>query len=112
MPEDEPCAPIHLAELKQNPAITRNFCEQLRDARASAFRDAEAFDEIIWVVERIGCFFCKRTGDLGKYQKNIETLAKESPLGEDVPARWRGIHTPFPLLYDLVRKARNDALHQ
>jgi CBS domain-containing protein len=88
------------------------FCEQLRQARDNAFRDAEAFDEIIHVVERLGSFLDKKLGDLGKYKKNIEERARQSALAEDVPVLWRGLHIPFSLLYDLVKDARNDALHQ
>ncbi|MCX7065710.1 MAG: hypothetical protein NT024_14360, partial [Proteobacteria bacterium] len=29
----------------------------------------------------------------------------------DVPEKWRNVHTPFSVLYNMVRKARNDAMH-
>jgi hypothetical protein len=48
------------------------------------------------------------TGDRGE----IETVAGESALASEVPAQWRGIHVPFPLLYGIVKDARNEALHQ
>jgi CBS domain-containing protein len=92
--------------------IVLTFCEQLRQARENAIRDSEAFDEIIHVVERLGSFLCERIGDLGKYREHVVEKGRLSALAEDVPDRWRGIHIPFSLLYDLVRNARNDALHQ
>jgi hypothetical protein len=88
------------------------FCEQLRQARDHAFRDSEAFDEIIHVVGRLGSFLYKALGDLGRYKKDIEEWARQSALAEDLPAQWRGFHVPFSLLYDLVKDARNDAVHQ
>jgi CBS domain-containing protein len=95
-----------------NRSAIRMFCEQLRQARENAFRDSEAFDEIIHVLERLGSFLCKKISGLGDYKEDIEKRARQSALAEEVPTRWRGIHVPFSLLYDLVKDARNDALHQ
>src|SRR5437899_1265337 len=92
-------------------SAVRTFCEQLCRARASALRDAEAFDEIIHVVERLGSYLVGKIGDLGKYKNKLAKLASNSALA-GVPDQWRGIHVPFSLLYDLVKDARNDALHQ
>lgn len=111
MPPGEPCSPIRLEELRKNRAIVRTFRDQLRQARATALRDAEAFDQIIHVVERLGSFLLGKIKDLNAYQPKLEELAKESGL-YDAPNQSRGIRTPFPDLYDLVREARNDALHQ
>jgi CBS domain-containing protein len=88
------------------------FCSQLREAREHAFRDAEAFDDIIHVVERLGSFLTGRIGDLGKYKEEIERIAIRSALAEAVSDQWRALHIPFTLLYRLVKNARNDALHQ
>jgi hypothetical protein len=88
------------------------FSGQLREARENALRDAEAFDGIIHVVERLGSFLCKKVGDLGRYKEEIGERASHSALAEDIPGQWRGVHVPFSLLYDLVKDARNDALHQ
>lgn len=49
--------------------------------------------------------------DLGKYRSKLEQLAGASPLASE-PAFARHLHIPFSVLYDLVRNARNDALHQ
>jgi len=88
------------------------FSGQLREARESALRDSEAFDGIIHVVERLGSFLCETIGDLNRYRKKIEESARYSALAEDIPGLRPDVHLPFPLLYELVREARNDALHQ
>lgn len=93
-------------------ASTICFADQLRDARESALRDSEAFDEIIHVVERLGSFRRRAIGDLGKYQNDLEKLAGQSALAIDIPTRCPEVHVAFDRLYNLVRKARNDALHQ
>jgi hypothetical protein len=88
------------------------FSAQLREARENALRDSEAFDGIIHVLERLGSFLDQKIGDLGKYKRQINEKARDSALAKDVPDQWRSIHVPFDLLYDLVRNARNDAVHQ
>jgi hypothetical protein len=88
------------------------FSGQLRDARENALRDSEAFDGIIHVVERLGSFLCERISDLGGYKEEIEKKASLSATAEEIPSPWRNLHVPFSLLYDLVKDARNDALHQ
>lgn len=88
------------------------FSSQLRDAREKALRDSEEFDSIIHVCERLGSFLGKKIGDLGQYKRQLESEAVHSALAEELPQQWRGIHVPFSLLYDLVKDARNDALHQ
>jgi len=58
-------------------SAVHTFCEQLRQARDHAFRDSEAFDEIIHVVERLGSFLYKALGDLGSYKKDIEEWGRQ-----------------------------------
>ena len=104
------------------PTIAResaiSFANQLRSARLAALGDAEAFDGIIHAVERLGSYLSKeklgdkgRPGDLGKYKTKIEELVERSGTAEP-PDKYRAILTPFSTLYDLVRDARNDAVHQ
>jgi CBS domain-containing protein len=88
------------------------FADQLRDARGKALRDAEAFDEIIHVVERLGSFRLGAIENLWQYKVNLEELARQSALAIEIPANHPDVHVSFPRLYDLVRYARNDALHQ
>ena len=88
------------------------FTGQLRAARENALRDSEAFGEIIHVVERLGSFRLGAIGNLWKYKEDLGELACHSALAVDVPADHPEVHVSFPRLYDLVRYARNDALHQ
>jgi hypothetical protein len=83
------------------------FSDQLREARGNALRDSEAFDEIIHVVERLGSFLSRRIVHLAHYKKEIGKQASHSPLAEEIPREWRGVHIPFALLYDLMTDARN-----
>jgi hypothetical protein len=81
-------------------------------ARDAAFRDAEGFQNILFTLEKFGQFLFHKTGDLGKYKTIISTLASDSCLADEIPAACRGWHTPFQDLYELVKDARNDAMHQ
>lgn len=90
------------------------FRDQFREGRAAALRDAEGFQEILFTLERLGMCLTGKILDIGKYSDSIQVLAKRSPLAlaEEVPEKWREWHLPFCTTYELVRKARNDALHQ
>jgi hypothetical protein len=88
------------------------FAGQLREAREIALRDSEAFDGIVHALERLGTHLNGRILDLGRYQPSVEILARSSALAFEIPSACPFFHTPFDQLYDLVRIARNDALHQ
>jgi CBS domain-containing protein len=96
--------------------MTRNeavfFADQLRNARESALKDAEAFDGIIHVIERLGTFCTKKISNLGGYEYELAKLAEVSDLAEEIPRQFRDILTPWTQLYNSVKVARNDALHQ
>ena len=107
-----------MTKITREPALA--FVDQLRAARLDALRDAEAFDGIIHVVERFGSYISKeeigdigRSGGLDKYAKGIKTFVEDAAATAWEPdARFRVLRTPFETLYELVRVARNDALHQ
>jgi CBS domain-containing protein len=88
------------------------FRDQFRDARARALRDAEAYQEVLFSIERFGSTLTGKIGNLGLYSDAIVDRARASPLAEDIPYKHRNWHVPFPALYEVVRDARNDALHQ
>jgi hypothetical protein len=90
---------------------SRYFRSELQKAREDALKDAEAFDGIIHVVEKMGQFLLGSVGDMGRYQNAIEEVAKESALAAEVSDQFRHVHTPFKLLYSIVKDARNDAMH-
>ena len=95
----------------ENPETAVFFANQLRSARLAALADSEAFDEIIHAVERLGSYLDGRLSDLRTYKEAISDLAQNSWLAKP-PERSRTLVTPFSELYELVRVARNDALHQ
>lgn len=92
---------------------SRYFRSELQKAREDALKDAEAFDGIIHVIEKLGQFLVGEIKSLGRYQKDIEEVAKESALAAEIPGLgpFRKVHTPFKLLYNIVKDARNDAMH-
>jgi len=87
------------------------FRSELRAAREKAFEDAEDYDDVVHVIERLGSLLTKSQGDLGKYEAQIGALASASILAAEVSEHWPELHPPFAKLYDLVRKARNSAMH-
>jgi CBS domain-containing protein len=89
------------------------FANQLRSARLAALADAEAFDEIIHAVERLGSYLNGKLRDLGGYRTAVTSSDVAGVSGlTDLPDPFRTLFTPFAGLYDLVTQARNDALHQ
>jgi hypothetical protein len=108
---------FEMPEIERKPAIA--FANQLRSARLAALSDAEAFDGIIHVVERLGSYLYKEElgkkgegGSLFEYTEKLKALATGSGMAVDTPNLFRNLLTPFGTLYYLVRTARNDALHQ
>jgi hypothetical protein len=105
---DEQLIPCFMAKITGNAA--RDFRIQFQQAREGAVKDAEAFEGIIHVVERLGSFCLGRVECLNKYYEPLwEQVARHSWLAAD---GCRNVHTPFSLLYTLVKDARNDAMHQ
>jgi hypothetical protein len=96
-------------EISRQAALS--FRDQLREARLKAQADAEAFDEIVFVLERLGCYLRNAQGDLGKYRPYIIGLASRSELFHAAPDASLEPHTPFPVLYDRVKEARNSKMH-
>ncbi|MCL0078910.1 hypothetical protein M1O54_03390 [Dehalococcoidia bacterium] len=88
------------------------FRDQFREARATALQDAEGFQEILFVLERFGAYLTRSIGTLGSYANEIRGAALNSPLADHIPTHCQSWHVPFSQLYELVREARNDALHQ
>ncbi|MFH1951943.1 MAG: hypothetical protein ABIL06_10035 [Pseudomonadota bacterium] len=92
--------------------IASYFRDQFRQARATALQDAEGFQEVIFVLERFGVYLYEKIGDLGRYKEVIKQEAIKSPLADDIPDKHTTWHSKFSTTYEVVRDARNDALHQ
>ena len=99
-----------------NTALDKNaaqfFRDQLREARESAIRDAEAFDGVIFAIENLGRFLQPTAKGLGNLKHCIVDIAHRSPLSFAPEIQIRTVCTPFETLFDMVRDARNDAMHQ
>lgn len=74
--------------------------------------DAEAFDEVLFAVERLGAFLLGRIEGLAGYREVLQEHAGKSALAaaSDVPNP--STTSRFDTLFELVRCARNDAMHQ
>jgi hypothetical protein len=92
--------------------VALHFRDQLRTARATALRDAEAFQEIVWVLERLGAYLSNERGNLGSYLIWIKDQAARSLMADQVPKELPDFHQQFEVKYDIVREARNAALHE
>lgn len=92
------------------------FRDLLRDARAKALSNSESFQDILFSLEKMGMFLLKKRAEqdtkhkkdsqkssafnLRNYKCEIEKLISSSNSIQ------------FSELYDIVRDARNDAMHQ
>ena len=90
--------------------VALHFRDEFRKARDSALKDAEGYQQILFVLERMGSYLLKKKGDLGKYQCCISKLVKEKCPSFVEPSD--DCHINFNRLYGMVREGRNDALHQ
>ncbi len=88
------------------------YRDQLRSARAVALANAEGFQAVLHSLELIGQQLVGEVRGLGEYEAELSSLADASPLSADIPSKWPGCHTTFRALYDELRRARNDAVHQ
>jgi hypothetical protein len=93
------------------PIEARYFRDQLRSARAIALADAEGFPELLFCIERFGTRLTDSVRSLEHYKGSIVNFARDSALAESIPRQFGNLLTPFPRLYEIVREARNEALH-
>lgn len=89
------------------------FRDLLRRGRATALADAEGFYDIVQRIELFGRQISGTPGHgMGAYAEAICRYAMVSPLSEIIPREWPHYHATFDKLYDQLRIARNDAVHQ
>lgn len=101
---------MFLRKLEPNQRVA--FARAFREARAAALRDAEAFEEQLFVLERLGTYISNSSGGLAEFARLLEQVARESPLAFDAARKCPELHVGFPMLYEQARIARNDAMHQ
>lgn len=80
------------------------FREEFRNARTKAIEDAEGFQGILFAIEKLGSYLYPEGLGLKAFEPCIRKLAENSDL---LPSK-----QSFANLFDIVRDARNDALHQ
>jgi len=88
------------------------YRDHLRSARAIALADVEGFQDVLQSLELISQMRFGKVRSLGKYKNTLSDLANASPLFAEIPLQWPRYHTTFSALYDELRQARNDAVHQ
>ena len=66
--------------------IALHFRDQLRDARATALKDAEAFEQVVFVLERIGVYVTGSIDNLATYADTLAREASKSPLADSIPS--------------------------
>jgi CBS domain-containing protein len=85
--------------------------DQLRAARYAALADAEGFSSVCFALEALGLRLLGKKEDLGKYKKQIWNLANDSVVLSKLSISFPSLFGKFSSLYELVRSARNDAMH-
>ena len=95
-----------------DPEIATHFRCAFRSARAAALRNAEGWMHIVVAIEQLAAYRAPKAKSLDAARTRIELIALKSSLAEDVPRKWRSLHTPFSELYNHVRRGRNAAVHQ
>lgn len=85
--------------------------DQLRSARARVHDDAEAFREVVVVIERLGLVLTGRDRGLKDLLAPLRSLVQTSALTTEIPEAYPLYHPEFNTLYDQVREGRNSAIH-
>ncbi len=85
--------------------------DQLRAARYSALADAEGFHSVCFALEALGFRLLGEKADLGRYEPKLFQLSQKSVVLTQMYQCYPEIFSKFSSLFDLVRSARNDAMH-
>ena len=96
---------------KLGPTERIHYRDKLREARYAALADAEGFGLICFALESLGLRLLEKEATLEKYRSHIGELAAESPILTDLPDKFPSKFKSFSALYQIVKKARNDAMH-
>lgn len=87
------------------------YRDRLREARYAALADAEGFGQICFAIESLGLRLLGKEATLNKYAPYITTLATDSPIFSDLSQSYPHTFKSFDALFEIVRVARNDAMH-
>ena len=94
-----------------SPQQRQHYRDELRAARYSALADSEGFLAICYALESLGLGLLGRKADLGKYRYELKQVAMQSAVLNELANSFPETFTQFDALYELVRSARNDAMH-
>jgi len=86
--------------------------DQLRSARATVLRDAEAFGDIIFAIEALGSALTGERANLYQYSYALLDLASRSPIADGHATNGSTYEPTVPTLIELVRDGRNEAFHE
>lgn len=87
------------------------YRDQLRSARYAALADSEGFLQTCYAIEALGRRLLGKEANMGKYRSSIKKIATAAASLEQLPDQFPMFFTKFDALYDVIRRARNDAMH-
>ena len=95
------------------PESALTFRNAFREARLKVLANAENYQELLFVLERLGTHLTRKNESLGnsKNKRRIMELVEHEAL-EGKPAASDTGELCASELYDIVRNARNDAMHE
>lgn len=93
------------------PAERRHYRDEFRAARYAALADSESFSEICFALEAFGIRLLGELGDIGAYKERISEVAQRSPVFDGLSQKPGAQFKSFKALYEIVKNARNDAMH-
>lgn len=85
--------------------------DQLRSGRYAALADAEGFHTICFALEALGLRLHGRKAALGGYRAGLAELAQASVVLSLLSVTHANQFTRFAALFELVKTARDDAMH-
>ena len=89
------------------------FLNRFRAARERVLKDSEAFLDMVRIIESFGlCLGGKGGVGLADYRECIAEQAEKSPLAAQVPGLQPAWHSTFADLFQIVKDARNEAVHE
>jgi len=87
------------------------FRDRLRAARYAALADSEGFDAICFALEELGLRLLGKQEALGDYFERLSSCAQHSVVLSELSLSAPRFFKPFWALFQIVRNARNDAMH-
>ena len=87
------------------------YRDQLREGRYAALADAEGFQQICFALEAVGLRFIRRKENLGVYKNVLSQIYKKYHESAELSEKFPGYFSSFDSLFELIKTARNDAMH-